>query len=78
MIQIPEKPLLRRRAASAFLESNWGIPCKPRTLAKLATVGGGPVFAKSGRIPLYDESDLNAWAAAKLGPKVSSTSQNAS
>ena len=35
---------LRRRAAAEYLRAHWGIPCAEKTLAKLACVGGGPVF----------------------------------
>lgn len=71
----PSVPLRRRESAAYYIRSTWGIPCSPRTLAKLACVGGGPIFSKAGRIPLYLEKDLDAWAAAKLGPRVSSTSE---
>jgi len=66
--------LRRRQAAAEYIESAWGIPCKPKTLAKLAVVGGGPVFRKAGRTPLYPEDALDDWAKNKLGPRVRSTS----
>ncbi len=34
------------------------------TLNKLRVYGGGPAFAKLGRIVVYDMRDLDAWAAA--------------
>jgi len=67
--------LRRRHAAAEYIESEWGIPCKPKTLAKLAVVGGGPVFRKAGRTPLYPEDALDDWAKNKLGPRVRSTSE---
>jgi hypothetical protein len=70
----PALPLLRRCQAAAYVRANWGIPCAARTLAKLMTVGGGPLVRKAGRIPLYEKGDLDAWAASKLSRKVRSTS----
>jgi hypothetical protein len=67
--------LRRRSAAANYIESKWGIPCKPKTLAKLAVIGGGPVFRKAGRTPLYPEDGLDDWASSKLGPRVRSTSE---
>jgi hypothetical protein len=64
----------RRTEASAYLKTVWGLDYKPVTLAKLATIGGGPRFEHAGRIPLYRQDELDAWAAAKLSPLKSSTS----
>jgi hypothetical protein len=69
-----ELPLLRRKPAATYIRENWGIPCAPRTLAKLMTMGGGPLVRKAGRIPLYEKGDLDAWAASKLSHKMRSTS----
>jgi hypothetical protein len=67
---------LRRRAAAAeYIQSYWGIPCAPKSLAKRAVTGGGPPFRKAGRIPLYPEDGLDDWALSKLGPRVRSTSE---
>ena len=62
----------RRRAAAQYLK-NRGIPCSENTQAKLAVVGGGPAYRRFGRIPLYTEADLDAYAEAKLGKLVRST-----
>jgi hypothetical protein len=67
--------LRRRSAAAEYIESQWGIPCSPKTLAKWAVIGGGPVFRKAGRTPLYPEDGLDDWARRKLGPRVRSTSE---
>jgi hypothetical protein len=40
----------------------------------LAVVGGGPLYRKAGRFPLYDPEDLDSWASARLGSKRRSTS----
>ena len=81
MAQRPTAPakkverLRRRKAAAEYIESEWGIPCSPKTLAKLAVIGGGPVFRKAGRVPLYPEDALDDWARSKLGPRVRCTSE---
>jgi hypothetical protein len=65
----------RRNEAATYIETTYGIPCSPKTLAKWACIGGGPAFRKAGRIPLYPFSGLDAWAQSKLGPLVRSTSE---
>jgi hypothetical protein len=44
-------------------------------LAKLAVIGGGPVFRKAGRNPVYEPSELDRWAEARVGPPQRSTSE---
>ncbi|TPL00492.1 hypothetical protein FJ938_22335 [Mesorhizobium sp. B2-4-14] len=56
----------RRDAAAAYIMATYGFPCSKAWLAKLASVGGGPVFRKAGRVPIYSQSDLDAWAQARL------------
>ena len=65
----------RRRAAAEYLRQQRGIPCSQKTLAKLACIGGGPVYRLFGRIPLYLIADLDAYADAKLSKPVRSTSE---
>lgn len=65
---------LNRKEASRFLAEVRGLPVAPQTLAKFAVNGGGPIFRKFGRRPVYSVDDLNAWADARLGPPQSSTS----
>jgi hypothetical protein len=68
--------LLRRTEAAEYVTATYGIPCSPKTLAKLACVSSdGPPFRLAGRFPLYPISELDAWAQAKIGPLVRSTSQ---
>jgi len=64
---------LRRGEAANYLNKKFGSGTRA-TLAKLATVGGGPKFQKFGRIALYTEEMLDAWAEARMGPPQSSTS----
>jgi hypothetical protein len=67
---------LRRAEASEYLKETWGLSYGSRTLAKLATLGGGPPMEYAGRIPLYPVEDgLDAWALAKIEPRVNSTSE---
>ena len=68
--------LLRRTEAAAYVTETYGIPCSPKTLAKLACVSSdGPPFRLAGRFPLYPTSGLDAWARSKIGPLVRSTSE---
>jgi hypothetical protein len=73
MTPTPSK-YLRRADAAQYVRDTWGIPCSTRWLAKLAVTGGGPVFRKAGRFPIYDPSDLDAWAEARIGAPQQSTS----
>lgn len=65
---------LRRAQAAEFLKSKYGHG-STRTLAKLATIGGGPEMVYCGRIPLYSEEALDDWAMSKLSGPVRSTSE---
>jgi hypothetical protein len=67
-------PLLRRAEAAKHIREKWGYPCSPRTLAKYAVVGDGPLFRKAGRYPLYHPDDLDNWIKDKLSDPVMSTS----
>jgi hypothetical protein len=67
--------LLRRAEASEYVQERWGYPLSPRTLAKLACVGGGPTFRRASRFPLYEVKDLDAWVRSKLTRPVRSTSE---
>ena len=66
---------LRRNEASEYVVETYNVPCSPKTLAKLACIGGGPPFRHAGRFPLYPISGLDAWAQSKIGPLVRSTSE---
>ena len=73
-VMIPSR-LLRRRAASEYLLETHGLERAPSTLAKLAVIGGGPLFRRIGRVPLYAPEDLDRWVALKLSPPMRSTSE---
>jgi hypothetical protein len=67
------EPRLDRRQAAEFL-SDQGYRTAPATLAKLASIGGGPIFESFGRKPLYRQADLLAWAVARTsGPRRSTS-----
>lgn len=65
---------LRRAAAAEYLKNRYGVG-SAATLAKLACIGGGPLFRKLGRFPVYAPADLDAWAVGRTSAKVSSTSE---
>ncbi len=69
------KPKLRRWEASEYLKAVHGIEEAPATLAKKATLGGGPRFHRVGRVPLYPVVELDDYARTRLGPLVGSTSE---
>jgi hypothetical protein len=70
-----QRPRLRRKDVPAYLAEQHGMDIAVATLAKLATIGGGPVMQYDGRIPLYHVDDLDAWAAARLSKPVRSTAE---
>src|SRR4051812_15016720 len=65
---------LRRKAASKYLFDEHGIVRAPSTLAKYAVIGGGPVFQRMGRDPVYTPANLDAWVASQLSRPMRSTS----
>ena len=68
--------LLRRTEAAKYVTDTYGIPCCPKTLAKLACVSSdGPPLHKAGPYPLYPIDGLDTWAQKKIGPLVRSTSE---
>lgn len=71
----PQIPFLTRSDAADFLTRS-GFPITPGTLSKLAHFGGGPIYRKFGKRCLYVQSDLLAWANAKMSEPISSTSCN--
>ncbi len=66
---------LRRSDVPNYLALKHGIDIAVSTLAKMATVGGGPAMQYSGRIPLYHVRDLDTWAEERLSKAVRSTSE---
>jgi hypothetical protein len=72
---LPRRRRYRRDEASTYLREVHDLPCAPRTLAKLAVVGGGPVMEYVGRFPLYPENGLDEFAKLKTSAPVASTSE---
>jgi hypothetical protein len=68
------KQYLSRKEASEYLKSR-GLPVAVATLAKYATVGGGPEFHSFGRFPRYSVDALDAWIGGKLSKPRRSTSE---
>jgi hypothetical protein len=68
-----ESKFLRRPEAADYLKSKYGFGSS-RTLAKMATLGGGPTFRKFGRIVFYSPEDLDAWVASRMSGPMTSTS----
>jgi hypothetical protein len=65
----------RRKEASVYLKEVWGLDYSPKTLAKLACIGGGPEIEYAGRIPTHTEPGLDKFAKAKLSPPVQNTAE---
>ena len=59
------KEYLNRIEAATYVRSQ-GLPCAPATLAKLATMGGGPTFRKFSRNVVYSPKDLDDWISSRL------------
>jgi len=70
-----QKPRLRRWEATEYLSLVHGIQVAPATLAKWATVGGGPAYQKVNRTPVYPKDELDRWACEKLGQPIHSTAE---
>lgn len=71
----PEALLTRDRTAAALTER--GYPTSPKTLATMASRGGGPVFHRFGPRVLYRWRDALKWAEQRLGPAMRNTSEGA-
>jgi hypothetical protein len=65
---------LCRAEAAEYIRLQYGFPCSRQWLAKLAVIGGGPIFRKAGRTPIYAPADLDTWASARIGAPQRSTS----
>ena len=61
-----------RNAAAAHIR-DLGLPCAASTLAKLASIGGGPKFQKFGRRVVYTAADLDEWVDGRLSRPMAST-----
>ena len=66
---------LNRDAAAAYVRETWGLRCSPKTLAKYAVTGDGPMFRKDGQSVVYTAADLDTWAEKRVGPPIRSTAE---
>lgn len=61
-------PRFLDRLEAAQHLTNRGLKTSPKTLQKLATVGGGPAYQRYGHRAVYTVENLDAWAAERLTP----------
>lgn len=64
---------LSRREAAEFI-NGMGLRISPATLAKYASIGGGPEMRTFGRRVFYEPSRLLDWVASRLSRGRASTS----
>jgi hypothetical protein len=65
---------LGRAEAAQYIQERYGFSCSRQWLAKLAVLGGGSIFRKAGRNPIYAPADLDDWAMTRIGELQRSTS----
>jgi hypothetical protein len=65
---------LDRRESAEYLTER-GLKTSWRTLQKLATVGGGPLYRVYGGRAIYTPVDLDTWAEEKISAPRYSTSE---
>ena len=65
---------LLRRTETAGALTRAGFPVAAKTLATMATRGGGPTYRTFGRTVLYRWGDALAWAESRLSAPRGSTS----
>lgn len=70
------KEFLSRVEAAEYLTQK-GFKTSPKTLAKLACIGGGPEFQKYGSRILYTPPNLDRYAESRLSAPMRSTSEAA-
>jgi hypothetical protein len=66
---LTQTTFLNRQNAAEYLKTK-GIPCCVATLAGYASRGGGPLFQKFGRKPLYTRETLDSWIGSRLSAPV--------
>ena len=65
---------LTKKQASYFLTDEMGLPTSDKTLSKLITCGGSPIYQKFGSRVVYKKEDLIEWANSKLSkPRLNSS-----
>ena len=76
MKDFPDAHELVTRDRLATLLTAAGFPIKPRTLATLATRGGGPRYRLFGSRPLYQRGDAISRARGRLSVARCTTSEH--
>ena len=71
-----QMPFFDRREAADELTRR-GLKTSWRTLQKLATTGGGPIYQIFGNRAVYTDENLDAYAEGKLSAPRRSTSEPA-
>ena len=71
---MPSK-FLNRKEAARYAAEERGAPVTAKTLAKMACLGGGPLYQIFGNTALYTKENLDAWIDGKLSPLRASTSE---
>ena len=66
-----QRRYLHRAEAAQYLTDRY-FPVSEQRLAVYARLGGGPVFQKAGRLPIYKPKNLDSWARSKLSQPVRS------
>lgn len=66
--------LLTRKEAAEYIR-RLGPPISHRTLAKYASIGGGPEMRHFGRRVLYEPAKLSEWVESRLSESRRSTSE---
>lgn len=69
------KRFYRTREVSEFFAEKYGLRVTVPALDTLVTRGGGPTYRKWGKCRVYEESDLIAWAEARMSPPRASSSE---
>lgn len=64
---------LSRQEAADFI-NDLGLKISPKTLAKFASIGGGPEMRVFGRRVFYEPERLLEWVDSRLSPGRRSTS----
>jgi hypothetical protein len=67
---------LGRSEASAYLWQRHRMKCSWVTLARLASIGGGPKFQRAGPYVFYTPTELDLWAKAKTTPLLTKASDS--
>ena len=65
---------LTKKQASKYLTQERGFPVSEKTLSKLISVGGSPIYQKFGARVLYTQKNLDDWANSRLSrPRANSS-----